>query len=79
MMGIKTLSLSLQNSFGSVEGSLLKKEEFSLKIFQTKKPPENFIPDGYMLMKTPVLNFLSHPLLTLAETSQVSLLTLGFA
>lgn len=80
MMGIKTLSLSLQNSFGSVEGSLLKNEEISFKkISHTKKPPENFIPDGHMLMKTPLLNFLSHPLLILAETSQVSLLPLSFA
>jgi len=37
MMGIKTLSLSLQNSFGSVEGSLLKNEEISFKKFPTQK------------------------------------------
>jgi len=44
MMGIKTLSLSLQNSFGSVEGSLLKKEEFSFKNFSCKKATRELHP-----------------------------------
>jgi len=44
MMGIKTLSLSLQNSFGSVEGSLLKNEEISFNNFPHKKATRELHP-----------------------------------